>query len=179
MQDWNVVITVHQYRIDKARDLFGEYGRAMRTDYFNVLTLKVEDVEEFLERVRQQFVDERHMDAYVARIMPVYKLFQFQSPQEFVEKAREVITPWIPNFTGKTFHVRMHRRGFKGRISSQEEEQTLDKSILDGLAGEDQSARVTFDDPELILVVETIGQQGGAFLWTREERERYPFLKLD
>lgn len=179
MHDWNVVITVHERGFDNAREFLSDYGQPRTTDYFNVLTIEVADVSAFLEQIRQQFDDKPDMQAYIARIMPVHERFQFQSLEEFEEKAREAIAPWSPKFAGTSFHVRMHRRGFKGRISSQEEEQTLDHFIIETLARTGQSASVTFDDPDLILVIETVGQGGGAALWTREDSERYGFLKLD
>ena len=80
---------------------------------------------------------------------------------------------------GSSFHVRMHRRGFKGRLSSQREEQFLDHYILTRLEQEQCSGRITFDDPDAIITVETVGQRAGIALWSREERERYLFLNLD
>jgi hypothetical protein len=32
----------------------------------------------------------------------------------------------VPELIGKRFHVRMHRRGFNGKLSSQQEAQFLD-----------------------------------------------------
>jgi len=34
---------------------------------------------------------------------------------------------------GKSFHVRLHRRGFKGRLSTAKEERFLDEALLDAL----------------------------------------------
>ena len=39
----------------------------------------------------------------------------------------------LPILAGKNFHVRMHRRGFKGRISSHDEERFLDTILLEEL----------------------------------------------
>ena len=73
----------------------------------------------------------------------------------------------------------MHRRGFKGRISSQQEERLLDDAILDSLSAAGTPARITFDDPDAVIDVETVGNQAGASLWTREELNRYPFLGVN
>jgi tRNA(Ser,Leu) C12 N-acetylase TAN1 len=40
-------------------------------------------------------------------------------------------------------------------------------------------ARVTFEDPDFIVAVETVGQRAGMSLWSREELQRYPFVRLD
>ena len=35
------------------------------------------------------------------------------------------------------------------------------------------------EDPDVILDVEIVAQQAGLSLWSRDQRKRYPFLKLD
>ncbi len=79
----------------------------------------------------------------------------------------------------KSFHVRMHRRGFKGRISSHDEERFLDKILLEELGRMGNPGHITFEDPDAILVVETVGQQAGLSCWNREDLQRYPLLRLD
>ena len=46
--------------------------------------------------------------------------------EEFENKARAVAGTLLPKVANKTFHVRIHRRGFKGRLSTIEEEKFLD-----------------------------------------------------
>ncbi len=110
---------------------------------------------------------------------PVTATFSFQSPEEFETKAKEAVLPWVENLAGKSFHVRMHRRGFKGRISSPESERFLDKILLEELVKIGHPGQITFEDPEAIIVVETVGQQAGLSCWSREDLQRYPLLKLD
>jgi tRNA(Ser,Leu) C12 N-acetylase TAN1 len=74
----------------------------------------------------------------------------------------------------------MHRRGFKGRLSSQEEEHFLDDYILERLASKGKTtAKIDFSGAERVIAIETVGQRAGLSLWTREQIQRYPFLKLD
>ena len=73
----------------------------------------------------------------------------------------------------------MHRRGFKGRLSSQDEERFLDTFLLDELAKQGKApAKVDFSAAQRIIAIETVGQEAGLSLWSREQVERYPFLKL-
>jgi tRNA(Ser,Leu) C12 N-acetylase TAN1 len=37
---------------------------------------------------------------------------------------------------------------------------------------------VSFDNPDAIIAVETIGNQAGMSLWFREDLQRYPFLHI-
>jgi hypothetical protein len=73
----------------------------------------------------------------------------------------------------------MHRRGFKGRLSSQHEERFLDEVLLEALDTRGKPSRITFEDPDAILALETVDSRAGVSLWTREDIQRYPFLHLD
>lgn len=73
----------------------------------------------------------------------------------------------------------MHRRGFKYRIDRQREEQFLDHWLAEQVLLAGQSTHVTFEDPDYIIALETVGQRGGVSIWDRQERARYAFLSLD
>lgn len=178
--DWNVVITVQEHGFKKAREFLYEFGKVSKTDFFNVLIMQVDDIDRFLDDVRVAISVSPNIVNILARIMPVTHTFVFQSPQQFEERAKAIVAEWIPVLSSKRFHVRMHRRGFKGRMSSQDEEIFLDRFIIDSL--EEQSkpaASIDFEDPDYIIAVDTIGQKAGLSIWTREQLHRYPFLKMD
>ncbi|NIP74093.1 MAG: hypothetical protein GWO16_14220 [Gammaproteobacteria bacterium] len=179
MEDWNVVVTTVERGFKHARSLLMPFGTVHKTDFYNVLVLKVPDPAAFAEQLREASEQDPSALECIARAVPATATFTFQSPEEFEQKARRAVEPWIPALAGKGFHVRMHRRGFKGRISSQDEERFLDHFIIEGTEARGEAAHVTFDDPDLILALETVGQQAGLSLWSRADRERYPFLKLD
>jgi tRNA(Ser,Leu) C12 N-acetylase TAN1 len=179
MRDWNVVVTVQEHGYKQARELLHDFGPVDKTGFFNVLVMRVDDA--------MQFVDELHgcleslpaVRASLARVMPVTEKFSFQSAEEFETLVRQAVEAWLAQLAGKSFHVRMHRRGFKGRLSSQHEEQFLDYHVIDCLRARGQDARIDFADPDFIVALETVGQDGGLSLWDRAQRQRYPLLKLD
>jgi hypothetical protein len=72
--------------------------------------------------------------------------------------------------------VRLRRRGLKGIISTPEEERFLDDLLLEALAAAGAPGHISFEDPEYVLLIETVGSGGGVALWTREDLKRYPFL---
>ena len=74
--------------------------------------------------------------------------------------------------------MRMHRHGFKARLSSHEEERLLAELVLERLQEGGSSARISFHDPDFLLEVVTVGQRAGLSLWSREDGKRYPFLPL-
>lgn len=178
--DWNVIVTVKEHGFKKAQDFLCEFGRVNKTEYFNVMVMRVEDVEQFLEDIKTAISINRVILEYVAKVMPLTHTFMYQEPEEFEEKAQAIISDWVVSISGKRFHVRMHRRGFKGRISSQNEETVLDTFILNKLEllGK-PPAKIDFDDPDYVIAVETLGQLAGFSIWSREQLQRYPFLKMD
>lgn len=177
--DWNVVVTVQEHGFKQAREFLQEFGKVNKTEYFNVLVMCVGDIDEFLESIKSAISIHAQVLGAIARIMPVTNIFKFQTPIEFEDKAKEIVTPWLTELAGKRFHVRMHRRGFKGRMSSQIEERFLDSVILKGLQQSQSAPIIDFDDPDYIIAVETVGQTAGFALWSREQLQRYPFLKID
>ncbi|HJV37061.1 THUMP domain-containing protein [Geomonas sp.] len=179
MQDWNVVITVHDDAYNKAKNLLEHYGTVAKTDFFNILVMRVADPRRFLDELREEGERDPQYLSPLARVLPVYQTFTFQTPPEFEDKARQAVLSWIPTLSSKSFHVRMHRRGFKGKLSGMEEEKFLDSYLLEALELAGGKGRITFDRPDAIIAVETIGPRAGLSLWTREELERYPLLHLD
>lgn len=179
MRDWNVVVTVQEHGFSTAIDLLRDFGTVCKTDFFNVLVMRVDEPSQFYEDLHRYLPSVPGLCASLARVIPVTESFSFQSAQEFEARVKEGVEPWLPRLAGQAFHVRMHRRGFKGRLSSQNEELVLDHYILDGLRRGDHDAHIDFSDPDFIIALETVAQVGGLSLWNREQRQRYTLLKLD
>jgi tRNA(Ser,Leu) C12 N-acetylase TAN1 len=172
--------TAYDHEFREARALLSRFGEVHASDYRNVLVMRVGDVVEFLEAVRGTLAMDSSIANAVSRIVPVTHGFRFQSAEEFEDRARGVVSEWVRDLAGKRFHVRMHRRGFKGKLSSQHEEQFLDHFVLERtqVAGA-TPAVVGFDDPDVIIAVETLGHDAGLSRWTREQLRTYELLRLD
>ncbi len=179
MRDWNDITTVHEHHFTQACHFLEAFGELTKTDFFNVLEMRVDDTRQFLQALHQRLRDEPVLADCVARVLPVTSSFVFQYPQEFEQKARAAVLPWVDKLAGTRFHVRMHRRGFKSRMYSQKEEQFLDHALIQLLTQRGATAEVDFDDPDFIIAVETIGTQAGLSIWSRDELSRYPLVKLD
>lgn len=72
----------------------------------------------------------------------------------------------------------MHRLGLKGQISSEVEEDFLDRTLLEELEKKSSPGQIDFEDPDVLIAVETVSHQAGLACWTREDLQRYPWLKL-
>jgi len=129
MYDWNVVISVHERGFIQACERFGELGPIHRTEFHNILVMKVDDIHSMMETLREWTLKDPTILSFLGRVVPVTHTFTFQLPEEFEAKAKEVVLGWVPQLAGKGFHVRMHRRGFKGKLPSPDEERFLDKIL--------------------------------------------------
>ena len=179
MLDWNVVVTVHEGGYNQAKRFLDQLGPVNRTDFFNILVMRTADPHQFLEALRDKSGRDMEGASSLARVMPVVVTFSFQTTEEFDTKARQAVCAWLPTLANKGFHLRMHRRGFKGKLSSMDEERFLDTYLLEALATAGTPGRITFDNPDVIIALETIGPRAGLSGWTREELKRYPLLHLD
>jgi tRNA(Ser,Leu) C12 N-acetylase TAN1 len=171
--DWNVIVTLPEATFREARNLLRRWGVIHRTAYFHVLTLTVDDVETFLAEIAKAIEESPGILNFVSHVIPAQRTFDFDSVEEFEAKARDIAILWAPVLAGKSFHVRLHRRGFKGKLSTAKEERFLDETLLDALGA---PGRITFSDPDAILQIETIDGRTGLSLWCREDLRRYPFL---
>lgn len=179
MVDWNVIVSVYDHGYKHARELLREFGSVSRTDFYNVLAVQVGDVPGMLEKLKERLETDEKTRLCLARVVPVTVGFTFQSPEEFETRVKQAVLPWLPDLAGKGFHVRMHRRGFKGRLSSHEEERLLAEFLLEKLEETGTPGEVAFEDPDAVVVIETISQRAGLALYTREDLIKYPFLKVD
>lgn len=178
MRDWNVVVTIRERGFILACEFLEEFGRVEKTTFFNVLVMRVENIREFLEGLRREISEDPGTMKFLARVIPVAEVFDFRTPEEFERKAAEAALQWTALLAGKRFHVRIHRRGFKGRLSSMEEERLLADILLDAQEKAGTPGQIAFESPDAVLAVEILGQQAGLSLWSRMELDRYPFLRL-
>jgi tRNA(Ser,Leu) C12 N-acetylase TAN1 len=178
MSDWNIVVSVREGSYARACKILEKFGPVSHTDFFNVLVMKVDDIQFVLDELRTWMLEDPESLSFLTRLVPVTHTFVFQSPQEFEVKAKKAVLSWAPQLAKKAFHVRMRRRGFKGRLSSEEEERLLDKVLLDALEDAKTPGHITFGTPDAIIAVEIVGSRAGLSLWTSEDLKKYPFIRL-
>jgi tRNA(Ser,Leu) C12 N-acetylase TAN1 len=174
--DWNVIVTLPEATFREARKFLRRWGEVHRTDYFHVLTLRVDDVENFLAELSKAVQEKPGTLNILSHVIPAQRTFNFTSAEEFEAKTRDIAILWAPMLAGTSFHVRLHRRGLKGKLSTPKEERFLDEVLLDALDVLGRPGRISFTDPDAILQIETIDDRAGVSLWRREDLRRYPFL---
>jgi len=180
MQDWNVVVTVNdRFARYHARRGLKQFGKVETTDFHNVLVMEVADVGALMASLAEMMGCDMSLLNDISRLMPAQATFDFETKEEFEEKASVAILGWADRMAGKTFHIRLHRRGVGDLLSSLAEEKLLDTALLDRLVEMGHPGRIDFSDPDYVIDIETVGNRAGLSLWTREDLGRYPFLRVD
>lgn len=178
MLDWNIVVDVQEHSFSRAYLLLEELGKVYQSDFENVLLMRVESIPQFLENFNTKLQKDPSLSHLFSRVVPITKTFSFQSSAEFETKAKEVVFNWLPTLAKQKFAVRMHRRGLKDFIEEERESSWLDLVILERLKAMGSFGKIDLKDPDAIVVVETVSQQAGLSCWTREDLQKYPWLKL-
>lgn len=177
MKEWNVVITSYMHEEKRLLQELADLGEFHPTGFRSVLIGQVHDILEFLEIIKGRWEKQPFLPEMLSSVVPIRKVFSF-TPDNIVAQLQEEVLALGPEIGDKAFYVRMQRRGFKGVISSQEVEQALDQFLMEELSARGQKCHIDFTAAEAIVVVETIHNQCGLGLVTREMKERYPFIKV-
>ena len=153
------------------------YGEFHKTEFLGVILGHVADPITFLDTVRDK--REHQLIAFqdLGRIVPLQRCFSF-TPDTFQDQVCEALAPYVDILAGQSFYVRLERRGFKWLIISPEVERFFDAFLLELVEKSGGTASIDFDDPDIVLAIETIGERCGIGVLTREQRERYAFVRV-
>lgn len=178
MIDWNVIVTVlpgagrDPVLPAKLRQL-GEFHHAPFKDVF---LGKVADTADFLESLRLAREAGADWTGSLARAIPVEQTFRF-APDTLAGQFAQAAEAFLGRIhDGASFHVRLERRGFVGKIDTHGVEQAVADHLLDLAAGQGKHLSVSFEDPDFIVAAETVGEICGVTLLGRDLHRRYPFV---
>jgi tRNA(Ser,Leu) C12 N-acetylase TAN1 len=179
VKDWNVIVTIYQTGFRRALRALQDVGPTERSFYHNVLVMKVDNPIAALLAI-ERLTDERPplYDA-IARVAPALRTFEFQSTEDFRNAAKGAVQEWLPALSGRSFHVRLHRRGSKLDLRRPEAERLLDEYIVAATSEAGALARISFTDPDAVIVIDTIDDRAGISMWTRDELARHRLLRPD
>ena len=179
MKDWNLVVTIFQDGFRRALRALRILGPIERTPYHNVLTMKVDDPVESLEAIELKTQESTALYDAISRVSPAIHGFDFQSAEEFLAKAKSLLVEWSPRLAGRSFHVRLHRRGPKYDLGSQQTEHLFNDAILDATTKLGDPGKLSFTDPDAVIAIDTIDERAGVALWTRDDLARHRLLRPD
>lgn len=178
MSDWNVIVTVTPGPRNERRvlDALHRFGRFRRAGFRDVCIGTVDDVGALLEGVRAAAAEGQPWGRAIARVIPIDVAFTF-APETLTQSLKAAVVPLAARLADGTFCVRVERRGLAGRINSPDVERAVAGHVFDLAQAAGKTLGVSLEDPDFLLVVETIGTDCGVGLVTRELRSRYPFVQ--
>jgi tRNA(Ser,Leu) C12 N-acetylase TAN1 len=174
---WNILATSLEGRRDALLVSLRKLGQFRPAGYRNVVAGLVADREVFLGRVRDALRVDMLLPTALAKIVPVDATLRFE-PVDPLPALADAVEPMLDRLGGGTFFVRCERRGLKGRLHSPTLERDLADRIWRALEARGHTPRVAFQDPDAVLVVETLGDEAGIGVITRALRQQYPFVKV-
>jgi tRNA(Ser,Leu) C12 N-acetylase TAN1 len=177
---WNVVVTARQgFGAQRAlRAALSPLVQLGRSGFRNVSVGHVDDPDAFLAAVAQLRLARPALDRWLGKIIAVERTFAVD-PATFQARLQEEVGPFVDRLVGRSFHVRVERRGHKGVIDTHVCEQALGAFLWAALEARGARPVVEFHDPDVVVVVELVGDTAGLALVTRELRTRLPFVNID
>lgn len=179
MSDWNIVISIYQDGFRRALRALQELGPVERSPYHNVLVMTAEDPMAVLQSLEQRTEESPALYDAIARVAPAARSFEFHSAEEFKNKAEAIMIEWSPRLAGRSFHVRLHRRGARYGLHTPDVERFLDDRLIDALDREGAPGAISFSDPDAVIVVDTVDDRAGISLWSRDDLTQHRLLRPD
>ena len=175
---WNVLVTAREGTPRQLRGALSRLARLRRSGFRNVFLARIDDPEAFLAAVAVLCTTRPMLEGWLGKIVPVERTFPVE-PATFRARLEAEATHFLDRLVGRSFHVRIERRGHKGLIDTHDCEQTLGAYLCDALERRGAHPVVEFGDPDVVLAVELVGDTAGMALLTREQRARFPFVKVE
>jgi tRNA(Ser,Leu) C12 N-acetylase TAN1 len=176
---WNVIATARPHHEAEARATLARFGEIDESPFPNVVLATVDDLGPFTDALAAVLADDSAARLSLARVLPAQHTFRFESMADLETITRELIDDWIDDLEGATFYVRCHRRGSVNDLDPAEEEDFLGDLIRRLLADRGTPGRVTFDDPDIVIDIETLNDEAAISMWTRDDLASYPFLRIE
>lgn len=176
--DWNLLVTSMEHHYRAVRRALRPLVRLRSSPFHNVFLGRAEDPAAVLDAVDALAASRRGFAAALGRILPIARTFVVDVAR-FAAQVEEALEPLLDEVAGRSFHVRVERRGHKGRIDSHVTEQAVGRWILDTLEAREAPGRVDFDDPDVVVAVEIVGDVAGITILPRALREAHRFVRID
>ncbi len=171
-EDWNLLAICARGRTGKALALLSDVGRFRTGGYPQVLIGVVPrrgDKAGLLEGIAELAVGGEEQEGLIERIIPVEDAVPFVR-DDVTETLCEHFEPLAHRLCGKTFYVRAHLRGLKGRIEHPAVERALGDFLYEHAARGGEAPKVRFKDPDMVVLAEVVGRRVGYAFLGREER---------
>ena len=175
---WNIVMTSRQGGQRRLRNAVRRLVRLRLSGFRNVFIGRVDDPRALFTALAELRERYPRLDEWLGKVVPIEHTFLLDASAAAAQLQQET-TPLLDRLAGRTFHVRLERRGHKGSINTHATEKAVGEHLYAALEARGQRPVVQFNDPDAVVVIEIIGEVAGVGLVTRELRQSFPFVKID
>jgi tRNA(Ser,Leu) C12 N-acetylase TAN1 len=179
VKDWNVIVSIYQDGFKRALRALREFGSVERSPYYNVLVMTVEDPIALLEAIEKRTEGRPALYDAISRVAPAVRSLEFHSAEEFKDKVKSILLEWSPRLKGRSFHVRLHRRGGRHDLRTLDAERFFDDALVEATTMAGTAGKISFTDPDVVIAVDTIDDRAGMALWTRDDLAHHRLLRPD
>jgi tRNA(Ser,Leu) C12 N-acetylase TAN1 len=175
---WNVLVTAQEGAARDLKRFIRRHGTFRWSGFRNVLLGQVADPQEFLRTLAADIERKPFANRWLGKVLPITTTFPVRT-ESFLADVESLLGPLVDELKGKSFHVRVERRGHKHDLRSQELEQQLGGYLWQLLENQHAEPAVSFKDPDVVIAVEIAGTTAGIAIVRRQLREEFPFVKID
>jgi tRNA(Ser,Leu) C12 N-acetylase TAN1 len=175
---WNVLVTAQEGAARDLKRLVQRYGAFRWSAFRNVLLGQVPEPASFFQALAAELERKPFVSRWLGKALPIMMTFPVR-PESFLTDAESRLAVLAHDLKGKTFHVRVERRGHKGELHTADLEHRLGEFLWELLEKEQAKPAVSFNDPDVVVAVEIAGATAGIAVIPRKLRENFPFVKID
>lgn len=177
IEHWNVLVTTRNSRQRDVRRALAPVQRLFASGLRNVLIGQVDDMDVLLAGIEAACERQPFLRHWIGHVRPIERTFALDLPS-FPEQLERECAGFLDRVGGRTFHVRVARRGNKGHIDTHATEVRLGAFLHDTLVARGLHPTVTFRDPDFVVTVDVLRDIVGLSIIPRALRQRSPFIKV-
>ena len=175
---WNLLVTSLEGQRESLLAVLRTLARFRRGGFPNVLVATVEDPVAFLGVLGDAYAQSTVVRTSLGKVIPITRTLRLTGPEAFRDQVGDALEALVDRLTGRTFFVRIFRRGFRGAIDSTRLEGELGARLVAALEARGDRPRVRFADADVALVVETLRDEVGIAVLDRTLRAAHPFVRV-
>jgi tRNA(Ser,Leu) C12 N-acetylase TAN1 len=175
---WNVLVTAQEGAARDLKRIVNHYGSFRWSHYRNVLLGHVADPQEFFRTFAADLERKPFVNHWLGKVVPIATTFPVRA-ETFLQDVEAHLVPLLDQLKGKSFHIRVERRGHKGQLHTHELEQRLGEYVWQVLERQQAQPTVSFKNPDIVVAVEIAGATAGIGLVPHRLQEDFPFVKVD
>jgi tRNA(Ser,Leu) C12 N-acetylase TAN1 len=175
---WNVVVTSLEGQREPLVRALRPVARFRRGGFPNVLVATVEDPRAFLTALQDLHASSAIVRESLGRCIPIDRTVRFGDAATFVDEMVATIDPFVERLVGKTFFVRLFRRGFRTTMDSTRLEGEIGARLVDALKARGDTPHVRFKDADVAVAIETLRDEAGVAVLDRALRDTYAFVRI-